>query len=242
MNQLLIVSALLALLMVSMAAAETIVLVGSGAPDPKDALIVEFLENMGFTLKLHDHNEGHPVNLNGVDLVFISESTQSGNIGDAYADSSVPVVNCETWTYDDMGFTAGDGGFNSDNGESLTIVEAGHPITQGFAGEVQVHDPSAQLMTANNFEGDIEILAVRTDNEALVAISVYEKGAQTLNGETQARHVNLFPHSTGWGMLTDDGWKLIENSVFYAMGKLAAVEPAGKLAVRWADIKKRGNL
>ena len=34
-------------------------------------------------------------------------------------------------------------------------------------------------MTYSDFEGDIEILAVRADRDDLIAISVYEKGAKS---------------------------------------------------------------
>ena len=171
--------------------------------------------------------------------MFISESTVSANILGAYTDSNIPVVNCETWIYDDMGFAAADAGFSDAVGETLTIVNADHPITEGFPEEVQVYDPGIIIMTANNLEGDVDILAVRAGNEADVAISVYEKGAKTLKGETKAIHVTMYPHSTGWGMLTDDGWGLIESSVLYALGKSVAVEPVSKLATTWATIKKQ---
>lgn len=237
MYRLFVVFFLLTIFTGSMATAETVVLVGSGAPDPIDALIVERLGKMGFTLKMHSHGEQHPVDLNGVDLVFISESTTSGNITAAYADSSIPVVNCETWTYDDMGFAASDAGFSDLVGDTLKIVKADHPITQGFPEEVQIYDTPIIIMTANNLDGDVEILAVRADDETHVAISVYEAGAQTLKGQTQARHVNIFPHSTGWANITDNGWRLIENSVLYALGKSLAVKPVSKLATTWAVIK-----
>ena len=87
-----------------------------------------------------------PGNLAGIDFVFISESTSSANILDAYKDSAIPVVNAETWTYDDMGF-APDGTFNSDPGDELTIVNTDHPITEGFKGDITVSKPAAPLMT-----------------------------------------------------------------------------------------------
>jgi hypothetical protein len=241
MYRLFIAVILLTVLVGSTVVAETVVLVGSGAPDPIDALLIEFLEGMGFTLRTHSHAEKHPVDLTGVDVVFISESTTSGNILGAYTDSTVPVVNCETWTYDDMGFAAADGGFSDALGDTLKIVNPNHPITQGFPEQVQVYDPAIIIMTANNLEGDVDILAVRADNEADVAISVYEKGAETLKGATEAIHVNIYPHSTGWANVTADGWKLIENSIHYAMGRTVAVQPAGKLAVRWADVRCHAN-
>ena len=92
------------------AAGEKLLLVGSGEPDPKDILLVDYLEEWGYEIEPREHLAKHPGNLAGIDFVFISESTSSANILDAYEDSAIPVVNAETWTYDDMGF-APDGTF-----------------------------------------------------------------------------------------------------------------------------------
>ena len=93
-------------------------------------------------------------------------------------------------------------------------------------------------MTYSDFEGDIEILAIRADRDDLIAISVYEKGAKILKGTTKARHVNIWPHSTGWQMVTDDGWELIHRSILYALGQIPFdVAPEEKLAVTWGQIK-----
>ena len=220
-----------------MAKGEKLVLVGSGAPDPKDNLLIEYLEQWGYVVEPHEHLAKHPVNLAGIDLVFISESTSSGNILDAYKDSAVPVVNAETWTYDDMGFAA-DGTFNSDAGDKLTIVDTDHPITAGFKGDITVSKPAAQLMTCSGFEGDSDVLAVRADNDELVAISVYEKGAKTLKGSTKAVHINIWPHSTAWQQVTEDGWELVHRSILYGLGQIPAdVTPQEKLAVTWGQLK-----
>ena len=216
---------------------EKLVLVGSGEPDPKDALLIEHLKEWGYVVEPHQHLAKHPVNLADIDLVFISESTSSGNILDAYKNSTVPVVNAETWTYDDMGFAA-DGTFNSDAGDDLTIVDTEHPITEGFKGDITVSKPAIALMTCSGFEGDVDILAVRADNDDLVAISVYEKGAKTIKGSTKAIHVNIWPHSTGWQQVTDDGWELIHRSILYALGQIPFdIAPRDKLAVTWGQIK-----
>ena len=74
-------------------------------------------------------------------------------------------------------------------------------------------------MTCNGFQGDADIIAIRADNEKLVAMSVYEGGQINKRGH-QTRHVNIWSHSTGWEMITDEGWKLIEHSVLYALGRI----------------------
>jgi len=237
MNRLLIVFVLLAIFAEFSLAAEKVILVGSGAPADIDDPIVQRLKKMGFSVEAHAHDEKHPVNLTGASLVFISESTTSTNLAGAYKDCAVPVVNCETWIYDDMGFAPNDTGFNSDIGDTLKIVKRDHPITEGLAKEIKVYNEAIILMTANNLGGDLIVLATRADNENLVAISVYEKGAKTVTGQTKACNVNMFVHSTAWASLTTDSWKLVERSVLYAMGRLLAVEPSGKLATTWARMK-----
>lgn len=228
---------LLLLTSIAMAEGEKLVLVGSGAPDPKDNLLIENLEKWGYVVEPHEHLAKHPVDLAGIDLVFISESTSSANILGAYKDSTVPVVNAESFTYDDMGFAPNDT-FNSDAGDSITIVNTDHPITAGFKGDITVSNPAAQLMTCSGLDGDVDILAVRADNDDLVAISVYEKGAKTLQGTTKARHINIWPHSTAWQSVTEDGWELIHRSILYGLGQIAAdVAPADKLAVTWGQLK-----
>ena len=93
-------------------------------------------------------------------------------------------------------------------------------------------------MTCSGFQGDADIIAVRVDNEKLVAMSVYEEGTKLIKGATKTRHVNIWPHSTGWEMITDDGWKLIERSVLYALGRIPqAVSPENALAVTWGYIR-----
>lgn len=230
---------LILLLLTSTASAkgEKLVLVGSGNPDPKDNLLIENLEKWGYVVEPHIHTAKHPVNLDGIDLVFISESTSSANILGAYKDSTVPVVNAETFTYDDMGF-APNNTFNSDAGDIITILDIDHAITAGFEGDITVSNPAAQLMTCSGLDGDVDILAVRADNDNLVAISVYEKGAKTLDGTTEATHINIWPHSTAWAMVTDDGWELIHRSILYGLGQISTdVTPQEKLAVTWGHIK-----
>jgi hypothetical protein len=104
-----------------------IVMVCAAVPlGAEDGLIAEHIEKLGFKVEPHAHDEKHPVDLSGVDGVFIAESTSSANITSAYKSAIVPVINAETYTYDDMGF-APDGSFNSDPDDTLIIKDRNHP-------------------------------------------------------------------------------------------------------------------
>lgn len=235
MYRLFVISLILALFVICIAYAEKVVLIVDDPQGTRDVLIVERLEAMGHTVESHSDNEAHPVDLDGADLLFITATVTSTNLGGAYADSTIPVINCEGFTYDDMGFIPADP--NIIGSDTIAIVNADHPITQGFPEEVTVYNSSYKIMSGR-LEGDVDILAVRTDNPEEVTIGVYEEGAKTLTGETKARHITLFVHDQ-WPKVNDDGWELVERSVVYALEKDAAVEPANKLAVTWASVKKR---
>ena len=69
MNRYLFVSLTLLVLFTDLVIASgKVVLVGSGAPDPIDAPLIEHLEKWGFTVEPHEHLEKQPVKLDGVDL------------------------------------------------------------------------------------------------------------------------------------------------------------------------------
>ena len=71
MNRLFVSLTMLVVFASSVMAAGKVILVGSGAPDPKDALLIEYLEKWGLTVEPHAHDAKHPVKLDGIDLVFI---------------------------------------------------------------------------------------------------------------------------------------------------------------------------
>lgn len=217
-------------------AAGKIVMVCAAVPlGVEDQLIADHIEKLGFKVEPHQHLEKHPVDLSGVDGVFIAESTSSVNITSAYKSATVPVINAETYTYDDMGF-APDGSFNSDPDDTLIIKDRNHPITKGFGEKVKIHTTPIAVMSCSDMKGDVHILATVAGN-GNVAISFYEKGAKVMDGTTApARRVNIFPHTTAITSLTDEAWKLIERSVLFGLG-LMPVNPKGALVETWGVLK-----
>nr|MBC8228331.1 hypothetical protein [bacterium] len=133
-----------------------------------------------------------------------------------------------------MGF-APDGSFNSDPDDTIVIEDPNHPITQGFNGQVKIHETAQSVMSCSDMRGDVHILATVAGN-GNVAISFYEKGAKVIDGTAPARRVNIFPHTTAITFLTDDAWTLIERSVLFGLGLITPVSPKGALAVTWGNL------
>ena len=243
----------LALLILSanwvIAAEGTIILISSGLPGGNDATTITHLEGLGFEVEVHSEGEGQPVKTSGAAAVFIAESVTSGNVAGAYKDSPVPVVICESWLLDEMGFVEGvwnaEGGgcpFVKNPDLSVTIADANHPIAGGLSGNVDIVTGAGQILTCvvEELPENTDIVATIANGDA--ALSCCEKGTKYADGSVMpARRVISFLHDSAIPLLTDDGWTLIENSVLWAVGAIGsvggAVDPRETMTTTWAALK-----
>jgi len=219
------------------ASADKIVLVAAAVPlGAEDELVHTHLEDWGFEVELHSQDEAQPVDISGATAVYILESCGSGSIASAYNDTPIPVINAETWTFDDMHF-APDGTFHHDIDQTLVIEDPTHPIAGGLTGEVEVTSEPKEVMSCSDMQGDVRVVAtVSVNGDACIAS--YEKGAELMDGsKTPERRACIFVHTTEIPVLTDDGWGLVKRSVLWAIGQLAPVTPKGALAVTWGALK-----
>jgi hypothetical protein len=127
---------------------------------------------------------------------------------------------------------------SKDQDDTIVIQMQNHPITRGFGPEVTVRNGTATLMAAQPFNGNAQILATvkSTGNPCLV---VYEKGAKIKGYSAPARRVAGFLFEDTPNALTEDGWALVDQMVFWALGLIGAqaVSPADALPVMWSALK-----
>lgn len=221
----------------SIAADKIILLVGEIPLCAEDVPVNALLEEMGFEVEPHSHDEPQPVDTSGAAAMVILASVSSGNITSAYKDVPVPIVTPEIFIFDEMQL-APDGSFTHDFDQTIVIVDTGHPITGGMTGEVEVASAPIDMMACSDLRGDVQIVAnvLGTGN---ACIASYEKGAKAMDGsEVPARRVSVFPNTSALPLLTDDGWKLIENSILWALGELGmSVDSKGSVTATWGALK-----
>ena len=204
----------------------------------EDNIVKERLEALGFEIELHSQNEAHPVDIAGADGVFVSESILSGNVGGAYEGISIPFITSEAWLLDEMQIAPDNHTHEDPNQTSVTIVDPGHPMAAGLEGEIEIAPAPVWIMSTCEPAGDVQIVAKATVNDC-VCLAGYEEGAEKMDGlKVKARRVLTFITRNSALVMTDDGWKLFDNSVLWGMGKLGApVMPRGAVAATWGALK-----
>jgi hypothetical protein len=128
---------------------------------------------------------------------------------------AVPVIVIEPALFDNMGMTGGDD-FGEDNGTQVTIVMAGHPMAAGLTGNVAV-----LTMTATLSWGAPSAAAQRVASFSGMAgratIFGYNKGAAMAMGMAPARRVGFFAGEPAAARLTDNGKKLLDAAIDWAL-------------------------
>jgi hypothetical protein len=219
-----------------LAQAANVVLFVSGTPlTAGDQALNDILLDLGHEVNVFDHNLPPLDQLfeaDESDLVIVSESVTSGNIGGNLNDTEAPIINYEPYCFDDMGMTGPDGvnpgfggfdyGFTTNDQTDVTIVSPTHPMAASLpAGDISVYtDPGIITWGQPTDEADVIARPADPEGDQSAAIFVYDKGDQ-MSGETAAGiRIGFFLHdrTRDASLLTEDGIALFEAAVEYALG------------------------
>ncbi|MFC4321303.1 pectate lyase [Litchfieldia salsa] len=195
-----------------------ILYVGSG--NVADEMTMSHLKSLGFSVTFKQDKDVIGEDAGSFDLVFVGESSSSGNIGKKFMNVSVPVVYAEPFALDDVYLSQSTSGmFGSYEGQdSLNINTKDHPLAAGLSGTIKVYDKAGKINYGTPGEEAI-IIATAADDETKATIFAYEKGSKNVNGDpVPARQVSTFLFSGQEEYMTGEGWKLIDQSVMWALG------------------------
>lgn len=195
-----------------------ILLVGSGIP--ADEKTMDHLKSLGYSVTFKKDNEVTTEDALSYDVVFVGESSGSAYIGKKFMNSPVPVVYAEPYALDDIHLSsAASGSFGSyENQDSLAIKDGKHPLFAGLSGTVKVYNQAGKVNFGQPGEEAI-IIATAVDDPNKATIFAYEKGAKNVNGDpVPARQVATFLFAGQEDHMTEAGWKLIDESVKWALG------------------------
>ncbi len=198
--------------------------VGASTSEDKalDAAPLQYLAALGFTVTFADQTEPGTL-ADNQDVVVIGSTTQARVLMGKYRNTRAAVVIMESFVADDMGITGlrqgVDYGENQKN-EPILLVNAPHPMQAGLPnGMLAVHKgktPSLHWGKATN--GAIVIAVIAGDPDK-AAIFGYEKGALMGDNSTAPdRRVLLFVNTETFPQINDNGLKLVEASLAWAIG------------------------
>jgi uncharacterized repeat protein (TIGR01451 family) len=153
----------------------------------------------------------------GLDLVIISESVLSTNIGPRLREISVPILTWEAYLYPYLGMTGTSEG--EDYGEivgkkEIEIVERDHPLAGRLKGKIKTTKNGENHFHWGSPGDQAIVIAQMRTHPPRAAIFAYEQGATMVDLVAPARRVGF--HSAYGPDLTEDGWTLFMAAVNWA--------------------------
>ena len=155
----------------------------------------------------------------GHDLVLISSTVQSNQVGTKFRDVAVPVLAWEPYVLDDLGMTGTTSGLDYGSELSMTDVvirDPSHPLSAGFDGVVTVTTAAGKLTYGRPGAGAVGVARVGSRPERLSTLA-HEVGDTMAGYVAPARRVSTFLSDTTAATLTADGWALVDAAVCWAV-------------------------
>jgi len=193
-------------------------------PDPKEDAIRDVLEEWGYSVTLiqDDDSQGNfDAKLAANDVVFVSETVTSNNVGNKLTNASIGVVNADGRLNDELGIASSTGSPVTD---AVDVVNTDHYITAIFpADTIRFKSHATELASATGTVAlGAQVLGSSGGEALLVAL---EAGAASTNGGTVPARRVLLPVGEGdvsWDYLTNSGKLIVQRSIDWAMGGIAS--------------------
>lgn len=208
----------------------TAVMTATGAYPGDEAVYAE-IQALGFNVTLVDDNAVlsgtyGPTEAGLVDLVIISSSTASANVGSTFQSTPTPVMTWERFLYDAASGFGMTGTTDVDDGivntTQIRIVNSAHPLAGGLANGTYTVFTAPQDLVWGEVAAPGEVVA-----EAEVTVGVwkpvlftYSAGDLMQGGVVApAKRVAYFLPDAGLGGLTADGITLLHASINEALAR-----------------------
>ena len=186
-----------------------------------DQAAFDRLTALGFSVTAIDDNLSDPADATGQQLIVISSTVGSGNIGTKHTATAVPILDWEPALFDELGIQANNANGVTIAGTRVQIVDASHPLAGGLpAGVVVFFNAAGGLASADAPVAGASIVAREVGGTRPVIVGV-EKGA-ALNpvriATAPARRVGFPLDNDSFARLTDDGLTLFDAAINWAAG------------------------
>lgn len=199
---------------------------GSPAAAAADAAVADHLRATGYTVDYFDDdrsNRPSAANLaENYDLVVVSSTIASTNVGGDFRDRDVPLLYWEQALNRVDREPLASNGVALDGATHLNIAPAAHPILAAVpAGRLQLFTSATRLSVALDSIGSgVTVLATHDGHPEQAAILAAEQGAALLSGRTApARRVFFCIEDSSWLSTTELGRRLLRQSVDWCLNR-----------------------
>lgn len=185
-----------------------------------DAITIKHLKALGFEVAVTTDKELTAPEALKYALVFVSSTVNSGRVSNKLIASPVPVIYAESQNIGDVALSGKSTDFDNGDfsGKTVTIKASNHPMAAGLKGSVDIYKLDGKIgFVMPSTEG--VIIASAPDDDQRAVICAFEKGVKNLNNEpVPARQVYFYLVNGEEINQTDDGWKLFDAAVKWAIG------------------------
>ena len=201
------------------ASRQALFVVGNTSLGAGDQAVYDHLNAAGWTLTVRDDGASSSTDALGQDLVLISSTVSSNQVKAKFRDVTVPALVWEPYVLDDMAMTATTAGLSygsEQNQTDITIRDANHPLSAGFEGAVTVTSAAGKITygRAGRYADGVARVGSRPERLATLA---YEQGQEMVGLTAPARRVSTFLSDTTAATLTNEGWRLFDAAVCWAV-------------------------
>jgi hypothetical protein len=184
---------------------------------PSDTKLKMRLEGRNFTVKFGDDDDADSSKATGTDLVIISETVGDTRVAAKYTMVNVPVIVAHDALFDDMKMTGNAGTDHATaNITQVVITDMAHPLAAGITGSVTIAG-GAQAASWGNPSNTAHKVATVPNQAARFAVFGYDKGAMMNGLAAPAKRIGFFATETMADNMNDNGWKLFDAAVDWAI-------------------------
>jgi hypothetical protein len=182
-----------------------------------DKLVLGRLRQLGFNVTLQDDNVVTSSDAIGKQVVLISDSVAAGNVNTKFLNTTIPVVSCENFLWDDLQMTTSSniGTASSQTQQNITFV--GHPLAARRSGLVSITTSGKNYFWGRPAPTALKISQQATDSTRDMVFA-YDKGAPLINGTPAAgKRVGLFIDDASVSTFTASAWALFDAAMRWSL-------------------------
>ncbi|MBD0378657.1 hypothetical protein [Paenibacillus sedimenti] len=190
-----------------------------GTDSANDRIVMKHLKELGFEVTLQTDKELTEDQAQTYGLVYVSSFAGSHRVADKLLASPAPVIYANAKILGKVGLASKDDSDYGDyTGQTIAVKDSKHPLAAGLAGSVDIYKAEGKIGYVVP-QGGV-IIASAPDDDKRAVICAFEKGTKNMSGQpVPARR--MYFNLTGGEEInrTDNGWKLFEAAVRWAVDK-----------------------
>ena len=197
---------------------DVLFVVGSTTLSAGDNWVKNRLTSQGYNVMVKSATAAQTSDANGKDLVLISSTVLSTDVGTKYKHVTVPVMTWESYLYDDLRMTnsTSGSGYGTLWGVRQYQVANNHPINSGLSGTFNVFTEETDISWGYPWAASNDIGFV-PNQPTKCMILAYEEGQEMFGGfHAPARRIGFFLRDNNATKLNAKGKQLFDQAIQYA--------------------------